>query len=437
MSDFEHRVDLAVGWFERHMIEGSSGGAGWGWVPDVPPNPQNTAEVVCALTHIGRPIPREAEALTLIRCEVVDHAAHGDWAFRALIDVAWRLRALRCLVTDHEDRDVVACARALVDAQEAVTGGWRLAGSAGPVSITATCGAVLALLGLENSVDVETTVRRGLMMLIAAIIDDDPRAEPLYASAQIVDVLSRPEIALLGGPRTERAREKALGRVAARLAQGRTGIQEEVFTRGEVTDIWRHMTLYLSLIAIAEAAPERVFEPAFRHALIQMHELQEDERDNVNRGGFRTSEEGYVTSYATTQALHVLASIKTTLTERVNPALTFDLLCQSAGTHHSDPQEVVQIGRQKVIMNSGGGAVVLTGGLVAAITIAALTIGFEGHLGHIASRLLLIWSAVFLASGTFTFAAVRLPAVPNSRIAVAIFTGFSAIFLPIIFFVFS
>src|SRR5580704_12760647 len=110
MSDFNHRIDMAVGWFERHIIEGSDAGAGWGWVPDVPPNPQNTAEVVCALTHIGRPVPRDADALRLIRCEVVEHASRGDWAFRSLIDVTWRLRALRCLVEDDEDPDIVACA---------------------------------------------------------------------------------------------------------------------------------------------------------------------------------------------------------------------------------------------------------------------------------------------------------------------------------------
>jgi hypothetical protein len=437
MSDFAHRVDMASGWFGRHIIDGSPGLAGWGWVPDVPPNPQNTAEVVCALTHIDRPIPRRAEALALIRCEVVDHASRGDWAFRSLIDVAWRLRALRCLVKDDEDPDIVACAVALVAAQESTTGGWRLAGSGGPVSVTATCGAVLALMGLGKTVDTETAVRRGLTMLIGSIIQDDPRAEPLYATAQIVDVLARPEIALLGGPRTERAREKALEKVLATLARNRAGIEEEVFTRGAVTDIWRHMTLYLSLIAIAEAAPDRVFEPVFRHALIDMLELQEDGRDNINLGGFRTSEEGYVTSYATTQALHVLASIKRTLTERVNPALTFDLLCRSAGTHHSDPQDVVRVGRTTVTMNSGAGAIMLAVGLIAAVTSGGLTIGFAGRLGHVASRLLLIWSAAFLATGTFAFAAVRFPRIPNSRIALAVFTAFSAIFLPIIFFVFS
>jgi hypothetical protein len=44
---------------------------------------------------------------------------------------------------------------------------------------------------------------------------------------------------------------------------------------------------------------------------------------------------------------------------------------------------------------------------------------------------------MFLALGTFGFAAVRLPRVSNGRIAFAVFTGFSAVFLPIIFFVFS
>jgi hypothetical protein len=437
MSGFEHRIDIAEAWFERHVIDSPEGGAGWGWVPDVPPNPQNTAEVVCALNHVGRRVPREADALALIRQEVVSHAARGDWAFQSLIDVTWRLRALRSLVPGHTDSEIVACAEALIEAQDSITGGWRLAGKDGPVSITATASAVQALLGLESTVDTTVAVRRGIMMLIGAIVDDDPRAEPLYASAQILDVLARHEITVYGGARTEHAQKKALDRVIGCLERRQTGVQEEVFTRGTVTDIWRHMTLYLSLAAVAKMDASLVFTPAYRGALIEMLELQEGERDGVNFGGFRTSREGYVTSYATTQALHVLATLKETLAERVNPGLVFDVLCKSGGEHHSDPQTLLTIRRRPVVLNSWAGAVLLTVGLVAGLTVGGLTIAERTQLTAVESRLLLIWSTMFLALGTFGFAAVRLPRVSNGRIAFAVFTGFSAVFLPIIFFVFS
>jgi hypothetical protein len=438
MSEFDYRVDMGAKWFARHVIEDPGGGAGWGWVPDVPPNPQNTAEVICALTRVGRPIPHKEEALTLMRRKVVAHGSHGDWAFSSHIDAAWRLRGLRCIVGDPEDRDIVDCARSLLEAQEDSSGGWRMAGSAGSVSVTATCLALIALSGLDGPIEVEPAVQRGMEMLADAVLEDDPRAVPLYASAQIAQVLARPDIRGLGGPRVERARETALNRVATGLRQDSPpGIQEEIFTRGEVTDIWRHMTLYLSLAARADAAPDHIFQPTFRHALIEMLDLQEEGVDNINFGGFRTSKEGFVTSYATTQALHALASTNTALSGQVNPGRAFDLLCRSAGTHHSDPQDVVTMTGRTVTMNSWAGAVVFFTSLVASLTIAALTIAFQEDLGNIGSGLLLMWSTFFLAGGSFVFASVRLPKVSNGRIALVIFTAFTAIFLPIIFFVFA
>lgn len=437
MSEFVRRVDMAAAWFERNVIEDPQGGAGWGWVPDVPPNPQNTAEVVCALTHAWKPIPHEDAALALIRREVVAHASHGDWAFRSLIDVTWRLRGLRCVVAESDDPDIAACAKTLVEAQSPATGGWRLAASTDAESITATCMAVLALLGLNTAVDTEAAVRSGVQMLVDAVLDADPRAEPLYASAQIVQILARPDVAEFGGPRVDRARDETLARLLAHLQRGETGVQEEVFTRGGVTDIWRHMTLHLSLAAVAEAAPDRVFEPAFRRALIELVELQECRADNINLGGFRTSKEGFVTSYATTQALHALSSINAKLSEQVNPGLAFDLLCRSSGTHHSDPQEILTITRRTVVMNSWGGALVLLIGCVAALTIAALTVGLKDHLGGVGSRLLLVWSAIFLGGGAYAFASVRWPEVSRRRIGFIAFTAFTAILLPIAFFVFA
>lgn len=275
-------------------------------------------------------------------------------------------------------------------------------------------------------------------MLVDSILQDDPRAEPLYARAQIASVLSRSELQSFHGPQVERACEEALGSVIDCLeSEDRQRIQEEIFSRGPVTDIWRHTTLYLSVKAVADAAPDCIFEPAFRNALIELLELQEEGIDNVNFGGFRTSLEGFVTSYATTQALQALVSTETALNSQANPGKAFDLLCSTTGIHHSDPQNVVTVAGRKVVMNSWAGAAAMTGGLLAFATISALTIAFQSNLGHVASRLLLTWSTIFLGVGTFLYASVRLPKISNRRIALAVFTAFTAIFLPIIFFVFA
>lgn len=124
VSDLDLRISEAAQWLSSNIGEDGHGRAGWGWVPDVPPNPQNTAEVVCALTCIGEEVPRVDEVLALVRSDAVEHESRGDWAFQALIDVAWRLRGLRCLVEEPaDDVDVIACARALLDAQDPEAGG--------------------------------------------------------------------------------------------------------------------------------------------------------------------------------------------------------------------------------------------------------------------------------------------------------------------------
>lgn len=438
VSDLDHRIGEAAEWLSAHISECGNGRAGWGWVPDVPPNPQNTAEVVCALTAVAQPIPRRDEVIALVRSDVVEHQSRGDWAFRALVDVAWRLRALRCVVDDPSaDPDVTACAQALVDAQDEETGGWRFAGASGPVSVTATTGAVLALLDLSTKVETVDAVRRGLRMLSSFVLDQDERANRLYAAAQIAELLARPRIAELGGPRVDRARELALEHVMDCLREGDLGIDEEVFRRGDATDTWRHMTLHMSLLAVGRVAPERLFDPACRRGLIALLALQEDGSENVNRGGFRTSQEGFVTSYATTQALEVLALVRSTVHERVNPARTFDLLCRDDGAHHSDPQDVITVGGHTLTMNSGAGAAFLGVGALSGLTTAVMAVALEEHLGDGGSRALLVWGTAFVSLGTFAFLAVRLPRHANGRIAAGVFAAFTALVLPVLFYLLS
>lgn len=55
MVNLESRVDLAAEWLLANITHEESY-SGWGWVADVPPNPQNTAEAVCALKAINREV---------------------------------------------------------------------------------------------------------------------------------------------------------------------------------------------------------------------------------------------------------------------------------------------------------------------------------------------------------------------------------------------
>jgi hypothetical protein len=435
MPDLESRIARAEHWLQANIADGGPGRCGWGWVPDIPPNPQNTAEVVCALVALGRPIPQPAEVERLVRSNVVMNSQRGDWAFDALIDVTWRLRALRCLGADPDDPDLRACVCALIEAQEPSSGGWRLAGRRGPISATATTGAVEALLDLEvPGLDLVTVRRTAVATLIKSVLEDDELASPLHAAAQITHLLASESIVELGGTRIEKARNRALRQVLDCLGKGYFAIEEEVFQRGTVTDTWRHTTLPMSLRAVAVAAPDRIFEPSFRSALVALLNLQEIGTTNVNRGGFRTSLEGFVTSYATTQSLEVLGQVKTALNERTNPARTFDFLCRTEGTHHSDPQDLITIRRRTVTMNSWAGAAILSLGLLTGATIIAMSVGFQHQLGDVGSRALVVWGMIPPALSTFAYTCVRLPSTSNGKIAAVVFSAFTALMLPIVTF---
>ncbi|WP_280498459.1 hypothetical protein [Nocardia farcinica] len=214
MSGLDERIDAAVEWLKRNQVGDGLGGAGWGWVPDVPPNPQNTAEVVCAFAALGRDIPRPEAVSQLVRRAVVHRDEGHDWPFQAPIDLAWKLRALHCLGAGVTDPDAIACRQALIAEQDGPTGGWRMSSRAGPISITATATAVQALAGsARDDEDSAQAVLTAVGFLVSAVIDHDPRVEPLYACAYVAAVLSRAEIAALGGQRFERARKLARERL--------------------------------------------------------------------------------------------------------------------------------------------------------------------------------------------------------------------------------
>ncbi|MEU0540560.1 hypothetical protein ABZ319_11860 [Nocardia sp. NPDC005978] len=437
----DERIGLAVDWLVQNQRTDTTGGAGWGWVPDVPPNPQDTAEVVCALIGIGGEVPNKAEVVRLLQRDSVLGDPRGARVFRAPIDMAWRLRALLALGFGPADRHVTGCVAELLAEQDPVTGGWRMSSRTGAVSVTATTEALRALVGVapaNNPADpITESVTRGIRFVVSALLDDDVQFRPLFASAQAAIVLLLPEIASFGGKRLERARELALAHVLETLRDGGARVEEETVRRGDVADSWRHVSLHWAVTALACAGGGTIFDPAFRGALKDLLDLQDTEPALSTRGGFRTSREGFVTTYATVQALAAMGGIRVTLNERVNPAKVFDLICRDEGTSPDDPQELLAIRGRSMVMNSYAGAAVLAIGAPSGATIAILAVAFANRLGDIGSRALVVWGTLFIALGTYLYVTTRFPAIPKVRTGALVFAGFTAVILPVLTFLLS
>jgi hypothetical protein len=437
VSNIDQRIGWAVDWLHRGQLGDRHGGVGWGWVSDVPPNPQNTAEAVVALTAAGRPVPRADEVRALVRRDVVDTES-GAWEFRSPIDLSWRLRALSCLGVAPTDPAVVGCLRALQSERDPQTRGWRLSGPVGPVSLTATTAALHALAGLATTDEsVAEALLHGTSLVVSLLLEDDPRIQPMYACAHAALLLSRPEIAVVGGKRVDRVRALTVERMLEGLRRGEARVEEEPFRRGEVADTWRHLSLHLAVCAVVTADERTVFDPGVRRGLVELLELQETQDLAAARGGFRTSTEGFVTSYATVQGLEAMTAVRRVVNERVNPATVFDMICREQGVHPRDAQEVMGYQGNVVLMNNYAGAMTLAAALPAGVTIAMLAVLFADELGVVVSRSLVVWGTLFVALGTYTGIATRLPSVPKARTAAVVFAAFTAVILPVVTFLLS
>ncbi|WP_433193510.1 hypothetical protein ACQP1G_32725 [Nocardia sp. CA-107356] len=311
----------------------------------------------------------------------------------------------------------------------------------GAISVTATTEALRALVGVASTNATPNAaaeaVARGTNFVVSALLDDDVRFQPLYAASQAAIVLSLPEITAFGGKRIERARELAWENILRTLRHGGARVEEEIVRRGDVTDAWRHVSLHWAVTALAYAGDRVVFDPIFRKALKDLLDLQDTAPTLTTRGGFRTSSEGFVTTYATTQAVEALAQLGQTLNERVNPAKVFDLICRDEGASPADPQDVISARGRSVVMNNYAGAGLLVIGGPAGLTIAIMSVAFADHLGDIGSRALVVWGTLFIAVSTHVYVATRFPAVPKGRIGTAVFAIFTAVVLPVVTFLLS
>lgn len=197
MSTVDDRIVLAAGWLHANLVRVDDAHAGWGWSPDVSPNPQDTAEAVCALTaarahtpvHLLAPaydVPEPSSVTSLLRLGTVTHATQGEWTFDSPVDAAWRLRALVALSAGGVFPDVHPYRQALLTAQDPHSGGWTMSDGLAPVSVTSTTAAIRALLELPDT-DAEATIaiRRGCDYLINALLHDDPQATTNFATEKL------------------------------------------------------------------------------------------------------------------------------------------------------------------------------------------------------------------------------------------------------------
>jgi hypothetical protein len=433
MTNLQTRVDLVHRWF-INTVNRTETTAGWGWVPDVPPNPQNTAEVVCAIGDADLELPYRSEIMRLIRTPVVD-SPRGDWVFEAPLDLAWRVRALRYLGVAADDAGLSADIDALLKAQLG-SGGWPMASGLYAPSATATAAAVLAL-AMTSDDRALAMARRGLEHLTT--INDNGRDHqrgPVHVAAYTAFTLSRPEVRALGSERRfAQARDLACDRLMRFLATRRYEAEEETFSRGRVLDTFRHLTLPIALRAVAAARPEALFEPPFRDALVALLALQDTTPTHVTYGGFRTSPEGFVTSYASTQALEVLASIRKDLSDYVNPAVAFDLICHSNSAHHTDPQTLARLGNRSLIMNSTAALSVMVLAVFAGGGLAAAGAMTRDAASPSVSRAFLVFGSLLAGLGISCYLSTRLHRTPIQRISLVAFTLFTALVLPALMFI--
>ncbi len=428
--ELETRIGAAVDWLYRNQMSEGRRGAGWGWLPDLPPNPVNTAEVVCALKRSGRDIPWAAEVSVLLRASAIDGGAQV-----APFDASWRLRGLHCLGVDAGDPDVVSLRDSLLAAQDADTGGWPMSTRAGPVSIMATANVIQALVETaESDESVAQAVLWGAGCLTAAILDHPPHRRPLCEAAYVGAALTQPEIAAMGGERFFHARELAVCRLLSALRRGDMPVEEETFVRDGAADNWRHLTLHVALAAVLSADEQSMTDPTVTQALTDLLDLQEMDRMHAQYGGFRTSPDGYATTSATAEALKVMtlaleASSETSTCTRIS-----GLPSRSRTAHLAESRRLVAAGGRAVVMNGHAGTALWFCGVAAGLTITVMALVFSYDLGRVGSRALAAWGMLFVTLGTYAGIATRMPRMPRGQIATAVFGTYTAVVLPVIAF---
>ncbi|WP_131831187.1 hypothetical protein [Frankia sp. CcI49] len=397
---------------------------------DVIPNPQNTAEVVVALAHAGRPSAGfEGLADALARLEVIWPDGRV-WIFDTPIDHAWRLRGL-CRLAPSLNRDRLI--RETLDALWAqFTGrGWRLAPEQGE-SAFVTSVALLAI-GEASDLDLVPELADRCIESWNWLLDNlaRPRNQecPIAHTSWALLALSGLPFARWRNSAYRRAVQAGLRRLLEALEEP-IPIEEEAFVRGPIRDKWRHPNLAVVIQAILKTDPPRLFTPALRGQFIQLMSHQLTDPLGAE-GAFTLNGAGPITTYSTTHGVQTMVMVRDAFV-RTSPGDLLELFCQLDGSHHSDSQKIAPgPGGSPILMNS-------TAGLAVGILFTALVAMFAPFvLGGVAvtdvSRKILACLLVyFLAVGWYGYPAARLSQTSNRHIALGIYGAVTAVVLPLV-----
>jgi len=373
---------------------------GWGWVEDVPPNPQNTAETVCVLVGAGRPVPNAGGVINLLRSSEVEAPGGESWHFGTTMDLAWTARALRSCCAPAEAEALVRPPVERLRADLDPAGGWGFT----PGEEIRWLPTSLAMIALSEADDrigelVATAAFQAAWDAIVATARGQGDGEPcpLSSLAYALDVLVCPGLAPLRSARSRRAVDRAVGSLLDAMA-GDLPVEQEPFRRRDRLDVWRHLTVPLTVGAVARARPDAVLDPRFRRQFAVLCRLQERDPDYEDVGGYRVAFGGLITTYATVQSLDATLSVRASLSECLTGADVLDLAVREHGLHHSEGRDLELLPGRPLIVNSGAAlamAILATTMLAAGATAALAQPG-----GRV--RNLLVWVMIALATVAWT-----------------------------------
>lgn len=401
-----------------------------GLVPDVHPNPQNTAEAVGAYLALGQEVPHLQRVVKMLESEE-PLVCHGQaWEFGTTIDLASRLRALSGL----RQRTHAAVPARVVDGlghrlREGFTsGGWAL--SAGDdASVFATAVALQALGAAGHVTPSDELTRKAWQTIMAAAVDPGSHC-PLATRSYAVTCLANPALKVLRTGRSERAMRIGAAELLSCLAESEASIEEETFFRGPVLDRWRHVVLPLALHAVATARPGAVANPSFRDAFSRLCGLQEME--GGNKGGFAAGRYGMVTSYATVQAIAAIDAVDQAIESHPDPSQLIELLFRQEGKHHTDPQVLGGTSQRPIVANSHAALAASVIASVLAVLALVPMITDGGAYSANVRRVVYGVDTYALTVAWYGYAVARLPGVSRAAIASIMFAGVTAVLFPLL-----
>jgi hypothetical protein len=417
-------MEAACAWLENH----ESAAGGWGWVSDVVPNPQNTAENVVALCAAGRATAPLSHLVDLLGTTDVSWPNGEVWSFETPLDWAWRIRGLARLPDEPGgDRDQ-RLAEAVEELTTRFTGrGWRMSPRE-PESPFVTATALISIA--EAAPDSMNQFRKAWRWLLDVLRRpgdiDCPVAHTAWALLAVTELAFAPW-------------RDTYYRQAVRVAHSRlveltresVPTEQEAFVRGQVRDVWRHPNTGVVLQAVLRVEPRRIFDPFVRRLFWELVESQHFAEGDKDFGAFALSSGGHTTTYATAQGIEAMVAVRTAVTN-ASPADILDVLCRVDGRHHTDAQEVLRLpGRTSAMLNSTAG--LLCGALVTIPTVSFLAYMLSGsQIGDLGRKVVACLLSLFVAVGWYGFVAARLPQTPNRLVALGIYGVFTALLLPMI-----